>query len=119
MSAADTLSPTETLAESVASLSGAEIRKVWTPTESFLKRLNGAQLDAIMVEIDGTALPACFQRLKKSEKVARLHSIFANAPGLPPLTKAQRARAAAWTPDCMEIAPADKPSKPRRKSKVA
>ena len=89
------------LAELVADLSGIDVRRVWTPTADFLGRLKAKELDAIMAYIDGTNLPSGFQKMKKGEKVRRLHAVFADEPGIPPMTDAQRTRAAAWLPDGM------------------
>lgn len=98
------------LAEAVASMAGINTRSVWTPGESFLKRLKGPQLDQVMADIMGDGLPAAFAKMKKAEKVARLAKIFAGEKTIPPLTPAQKARADAWLPEGMaivEIADAD------------
>ena len=89
-----------TMAEMLADLAGADPRHVWTPTEPFLKRLTGAQLEAIHTEIIGEAVPS-FTKMKKGEKAKLLHRIFAGEKGIPPLTEDQRARAAAWLPEGM------------------
>lgn len=89
------------VAEAVAEAAGVRVRTVWTPTQSFLKRLKGAQLDAIMTEIMGDGLPDSFAKMKKTEKVARLAMIFSNEKGIPPLNAGQRSRADAWLPEGM------------------
>ena len=82
------------LAELVAHLAGLDVRAVWTRTASFLTRLRAGQLDAIMAHVAGEdGVPASFTKLKKAEKIARLHAIFAKEKGIPPLTPAQKARA--------------------------
>lgn len=88
-------------AEMIAAQAGLNLRRVWTPTESFLKRLKGAQLDEIMAHISGEGVPQSFAKMKKGEKVARLDKIFAGEKGIPPLTAVQRARADAWVPEGM------------------
>lgn len=90
-------------AELVANLAEIDVRRVWTPTADFLGRLKASQLDAIMAEIDGDSVPASFQKMKKADKVRRLHAIFASEPGIPPMTDEQRARAATWLPEGMVV----------------
>lgn len=89
------------LAKMVADLTKPDLRKVWTPTASFLKRLKAADLDAIMLHIDGVALGSTFASMKKGQKVERLAAIFAGGANAPALTRAQRARVDAWVPDEM------------------
>lgn len=96
--------------ELVAELAETDVRRNWTPTEAFLKRLTGAQLEAAHAEIMGE-VQGSFIKLKKGEKASRLHRIFAGEKGIPPLTDAQKARAAAWVPQGLVAQPAeDKPA---------
>lgn len=106
------------LAEMIAGLAAPDIRKVWTPTASFLKRLKAGQLDAVMQHIDGEQLPSGFAKMKKAEKVERLHRIFAGEKGIPPLTPQQRARADTWLPELIEVAPPKTPAKPKAKPRA-
>ena len=106
------------LAEMIGSLAAPDVRKVWKPTASFLKRLKAGQLDAVMQHIDGDQLPSGFAKMKKGEKVERLHRIFAGEKGIPPLTPQQKARADAWLPELMEIAPLKAPAKPKAKPRA-
>lgn len=88
------------LAEMIVDLADTDIRRVWTPTEAFFKRLKAAQLSDIHAEIMGEAQTA-FDKLKKGEKAKALHRLFVGEKGIPPLTEAQVARAAAWLPEGM------------------
>ena len=102
----------------ILKLVGADIRSIWTPTRAFLGRLKGDQLNAIMTHIDGASLPASFAKMKKGEKVERLHRVFAEEPGIPPLTAAQKKRAATWVPEGMAVkAPARARAAPKAKAK--
>lgn len=89
-------------AELIAAMVGADVRKVWTPTAGFFKRLKGPQLDEIATHIMGET-PARFANMKKGEKVEWLALIFSGEKTVPPLKAEQRARAAAWMPEGMEI----------------
>ena len=89
------------LGEQVAELAGIDVRRVWTPTADFLGRLKASQLDVIMAHIDGEHVPSSFAKMKKGEKVRRLHAIFANDDGIPPMTEDQRTRADNWLPEGM------------------
>ena len=91
--------------ERIAKAAGLDLRRVWTPSEGFLGRLKSGQLDAIMAHISGAGVPGGFARMKKGEKARRLAAIFAGKKGIPPLSKAQRARADAWVPEGMMEAP--------------
>lgn len=90
------------LAKMIADLTKPDVRKVWTPTASFLKRLKAADLDAIMLHIDGIAVGSTFAKMKKGQKVERLAAIFEAGPDTPKLSRDQQARADAWVPDEME-----------------
>ena len=93
--------PASKLTEMIAGLAGIDVRRVWTPTADFLGRLKASQLDEIMAHIAGEPVSTAFAKMKKGEKVQRLHNIFKGETGIPPLTDAQRARADAWTPEGM------------------
>lgn len=107
------------LVEMLATLTGANVRCVWTPTEGFLTRLKAAQLDAAMTFILGEDAPKSFTSIKKVEKVARLAAIFGGKKGIPPLNAEQKRRAEAWVPEGMETAPADAPKAVKAKKAAA
>lgn len=109
------------LVEMLATLAGANVRAVWTPTEGFLTRLKADQLNDAMTFILGEAAPKSFTSVKKVEKVARLAAIFAGKKGIPPLSAEQKRRAEAWLPEGMETAPAAAPkaAKPAKAKKAA
>ncbi|MEP0249848.1 MAG: plasmid stabilization protein, partial [Roseobacter sp.] len=109
------------LVEMLATLTGANVRAVWTPTEGFLTRLKADQLNDAMTFILGEVPPQSFTSLKKGGKVARLAAIFAGEKGIPPLTAEQKRRADAWLPKGMETAPIAEPkaAKPAKAKKAA
>ncbi|ABI93371.1 ParB/RepB/Spo0J family partition protein (plasmid) [Roseobacter denitrificans] len=109
------------LIEMVATLAGANVRAVWTPSEAFLNRLKADQLIEAMAFILGEAPQKSFTSLKKGEKAARLAAIFAGKKGIPPLSAEQKRRAEAWVPDGMATAPAVTPktAKPAKAKKAA
>lgn len=92
-------------AELIVDLAGIDVRRVWTPTADFLGRLKASQLEEIMEHIAGEPVSTAFAKMKKTEKVQRLHAIFKAETGIPPLSDAQRARADAWTPQGIEMTP--------------
>ena len=97
------------LIEMLATLAGANVRAVWTPTEGFLNRLKAVQLDEAMAFILGDAPQKSFAGLKKGEKATRLAAIFVGKKGIPPLTANQKRRADAWLPEGMATAPVEAP----------
>ncbi|MEJ6404937.1 ParB/RepB/Spo0J family partition protein [Yoonia sp. 2307UL14-13] len=94
------------LAELIATLCEADIRKVWTPTTSFLDRLKSAQLDDVLSDITGAPVSRSFAKSSKRDKVARLHALFNNPVDQRGLAPEAKARLAAWVPEGMQIAPA-------------
>ncbi|WP_171181057.1 ParB/RepB/Spo0J family partition protein [Ruegeria sp. HKCCD8929] len=80
-----------------------DVREVWTPTdENFFSRVGGPYLNAIWREVLGFKADhptiTTFEKLKKRDKVAKLHSLF-NDPGtreVMKLSKAAQKRIAKW-----------------------
>lgn len=91
------------LFESLGVLSGASVRKHWTPDEAFFKRLNKAQL--VTVVTDTLADPEkteLISRAKKGEAAASIAKIFADPSAKSyGLSKEQIAKVKAWTPEKM------------------
>lgn len=87
--------------EQIFEASGADMRKVWTPNESFLKKLTKDQLAACAAEVGGTLEGVT----KKGDIVARMATWFAHGEqkviGLEDCRKAD-----AWLPEPMR-APAE------------
>ncbi|WP_226554843.1 ParB/RepB/Spo0J family partition protein [Celeribacter naphthalenivorans] len=88
---------------------GADIREIWTPSETnCFKRLNGGQLDGLFQSLldlsDDSKALAEFVKFKKGEKCKTMHNLF-NEPEAQDhhgLTDEQKARVAAWVPNCFE-----------------
>ncbi|WP_288960241.1 ParB/RepB/Spo0J family partition protein [uncultured Sulfitobacter sp.] len=88
---------------------GADIREIWTPSETnCFKRLNGGQLDGLFRSLldlsDDSQALAEFVKFKKGDKCKTMHKLF-NEPEAQDhhgLTDEQKARVAAWVPDCFE-----------------
>lgn len=89
-------------AEMIADLAGLDVRRVWTPTESFLKRLTKDQLLAIHRHIMDRPGPSTSQAKQSKKDIAHwLHLIFNGGKYAPTLTDTQRARADCWLPEAM------------------
>ena len=89
-------------AERIAEQAGLDVRAVWTPTESFLKRLTKDQLLAIHQHIMDRPEPSTsLAKQSKKDVVRWLHLIFNGGKHAPALNDAQRARADAWVPEGM------------------
>ncbi|WP_171054117.1 ParB/RepB/Spo0J family partition protein [Arenibacterium halophilum] len=93
------------LADHLAELTGAAIRKVWTPcAPGYFKRLPAGRLDGLWQEL--TALPAeaeetvAFAKLKKSEKADELARLFQDASAREALglSRDQATAIDAWLP---------------------
>jgi len=88
---------------------GADIREVWTPSETnCFKRLNGGQLDGLFRSLldlsDDSKALAEFVKFKKGDKCKTMHKLF-NEPEAQDhygLSDEQKARVAAWVPDCLD-----------------
>lgn len=87
--------------------SGASIRKVWTPTAAnFFGRVSGAYLDDLFVSlIEAEASDSrvkAFRDKKKKEKADAMERLFGEPEYQAALgvTADQKARIAAWVPDC-------------------
>lgn len=93
------------LAESVAAQAALDVRRVWTPTEAFFKRLTKAQLLEIHQHVmDREAPSAQLAKQAKSSVAKWLHLMFNGGEHAPALTDEQRARAQAWLPEGMGLA---------------
>ena len=77
-----------------------DIRAVWTPDESFLKRRTKPELLRIMSELGLSEEVKMMDGSKKSGVVAYLVGLF-EAP-FATLTQSQQAAVASWTPDIMQ-----------------
>lgn len=89
-------------AEMIADQAGLDVRRVWTPTESFLKRLTKDQLLAIHRHIMDRPGPSTSQAKQSKKDIAHwLHLIFNGGKYAPTLTDTQRARADCWLPEGM------------------
>jgi ParB family chromosome partitioning protein len=85
------------------------IREVWTPTaENFFKRVGGPYLNTLWRDLLGLAVDhptiTTFQKLKKGEKVTKLHDLF-NKPDVREamqIGEDAEQRVAAWLPEGME-----------------
>jgi ParB family chromosome partitioning protein len=86
---------------------GADIRAIWTPTDTnCFKRLNGAQLDALYMDLlDLSTTDANYKNFtvqKKSGKVEGMHELFHDPEyqALCGVTPEQKARIETWVPEC-------------------
>ncbi|WP_299852226.1 ParB/Srx family N-terminal domain-containing protein [uncultured Roseovarius sp.] len=96
----------EDFAKGLVGKSGAEIRKVWTPTaENFFKRISGPMLEDIynsLLEIAPAEDRAkSFAKLKKGEKAEALENLISDPMRQKVLgvTDAQKSRIETWVPD--------------------
>jgi len=91
------------LFESLAALSGADIRKNWTPDEAFFKRMNKGPLVAVVKDtLDDPEKVELVSRAKKGEAAASIGKIFADPDAATyGLNKEQIAAVKTWTPEKM------------------
>ncbi|PHS19330.1 MAG: hypothetical protein COA78_00315 [Blastopirellula sp.] len=90
----------------LAGKSGAEIRKVWTPTaENLFKRISGSMLEGIYCELldlkPTDERVKTFAKLKKADKAIALEDLFSDPTKQKVLgvTNAQKDRIDTWVPD--------------------
>ena len=94
------------LFEAIAALSGADIRKHWTPDEAFFKRLKKPQLAKAVADTLGDAEKVDqISRAKHKDAASSVAKLFADPEAKTyGLTKEQIARVKAWTPEKMAFA---------------
>ena len=86
---------------------GADMREIWSPNATnCFKRLKGAQLDALFLDLlgrdEGDADFKGFKKFKKGEKDKMMDAIFhdAEVQAVYRVTPEQKARIDAWVPAC-------------------
>ena len=93
--------------EQIATLTGASVRTVWTPSgPAFFNRMTSQRLDTLYCTLTGKDGAESFAQKKKSEKVEYLHTLFNNPDLLAQQNKATQVRVAEWVPEGMQIAKA-------------
>ncbi len=89
-------------AEAIAAQAGIDVRRVWTPTEAFFKRLTKAQLLEVHQHVMGRTEPSVQLAKQSKASVAKwLHLMFNGGEHAPTLSEDQHARAEAWLPEAM------------------
>lgn len=107
-------------AEAIAMKAGLDVRRVWTPTTEFLKRLTKSQLLEVHRHIMGRDAPSTQLAKQAKSSVANwLHLIFNGGTNAPTLTDEQRARADAWVPEGMACPAPKKTVKAKEAAKAA
>ena len=90
------------LTEMIADLTRADVRRVWTPSEAFFKRLTKGQLLDLHAHIVGQGFRSkTLAKHPKAEVAKWVALIIKGGKGAPNLDADQRARADAWVPDGM------------------